>query len=112
MMVISPMIMASMIRVQTPRLDKVKSKAVQQKAPDPLLINITEKGILLNNNLVESEIFLGEQIGIKLADDPERPVIVTADDNIQVGSVVTVLDLAKQRGATKLSLLKGGGGGS
>jgi biopolymer transport protein ExbD len=73
-----------------------------------LLIKITALGILLNNNLVESEQFLAEQIAIKLADDNERPVIVSADDNIQVGDVVRILDLAKQSGAEKVSLLKGG----
>jgi biopolymer transport protein ExbD len=109
LMVLSPMVMSSMIRVQTPRLDKVKAtKANKDKVPDPLLIKITALGILLNNNLVESEQFLAEQIAIKLADDNERPVIVSADDNIQVGDVVRILDLAKQSGAEKVSLLKGG----
>src|SRR5258706_13499871 len=110
MMVMSPMVMSSMIRVQTPRLDKVRAAAKKQKAVDPLLIKITKDGILLNNNKVESLEFLGEQISIKLADDAERPVIVSADDNIQVGDVVSVLDLAKQHGAAKVSLLKGGKG--
>jgi biopolymer transport protein ExbD len=111
LMVMSPMIMSSMIRVQTPRVDKVKSKAAQQtKAPDPLFIKVSVKGLFLNNNPVESEDFLAEQISIKLAQEPERPVIVAADDEIQVGEVVHLLDLAKQSGAKKVSLLKGGGG--
>ena len=44
--------------------------------------------------------------------DPERPVIVAADDNIMVGDVVRILDLSKQSGAAKVSLLKGGRGAS
>ena len=108
MMVLSPMVMSSMIRVMTPRLDKVAAKRTPDKTPDPLLIKITAKGLFLNNNPVESQEFLGEQIGIKLADDPERPVIVSADDNIEVGNVVSILDLAKQKGAAKVSLMKGG----
>ncbi len=108
MMVLSPMVMSSMIRVQAPKLQKVAAKRTPDKAPDPLLIKITRKGLLLNNNPVESLEFLGEQIGIKLADDPDRPVIVSAEDAIQVGEVVGVLDLAKQRGASKVSLMKGG----
>ena len=59
---------------------------------------------------VDSEDFLGEQIGIKLHEDAERPVIVSADDNVEVGSVVSVLDIAKQKGADKVSLVKGGKG--
>jgi biopolymer transport protein ExbD len=110
LMVLSPMVMSSMIRVQTPRLEKVKAVKQQknEKAPDPLLIKITSKGLFLNNNLVESEQFLAEQIAIKITDEPDRPVIVSAEDNIQVGDVVHILDLAKQHGASKVSLLKGG----
>ncbi len=112
LMVLSPMVMSSMIRVQTPRLDKVKASRRADKTPDPLLIKITAQGLLLNNNPVESEEFLAEQIAIKLSDDRERPVIVSAEDNIQVGEVVHILDLAKQSGADKVSLLKGGAGPS
>lgn len=109
LMVLSPMVMSSMIRVQTPRLDKVKSAPIKNdKTPDPLLIKITAKGLFLNNNPVESEQFLAEQIAIKIADDNDRPVIVSADDEIPVGDVVRILDLSKQSGAEKVSLLKGG----
>ena len=108
LMVLSPMVMSSMIRVQTPRLEKVKASKTSQKSPDPLLIKITSQGLFLNNNPVESEQFLAEQLAIKISDDPDRPVIVSADENIQVGEVVHLLDLAKQHGANKVSLLKGG----
>lgn len=108
LMVLSPMVMSSMIKVQTPNLNKTKAAASKDKAPDPLYIKINAEGLFLNNNLVESEQFLAEQIAIKLHDDPERPVIVAADDSIQVGMVVHLLDLAKQSGAQKVSLLKGG----
>jgi biopolymer transport protein ExbD len=108
LMVLSPMVMSSMIRIQTPKLEKVKAQKTKTEAPDPLLIKITAEGILLNNNLVESEQFLAEQIAIKLSDDKDRPVIVSADEAIPVGAVVHVLDLAKQNGAEKVSLLKGG----
>jgi len=109
LMVLSPLVMSSMIKVQAPNLAKVKAAQVKKdKTPDPLLIKITPKGILLNNNPIESEEFLAEQIRIKLSDDPDRPVIISAHDMIQVGDVVRVLDLAKQNGAEKISLLKGG----
>jgi biopolymer transport protein ExbD len=108
LMVLSPMVMSSMIRVQAPQVDKVKASHSNKKAPDPLFVKITAKGMFLNNNPVDSEDFLAEQIGIKLRDDAERPVIVAADDNIQVGFVVKILDLAKQHGASKISLVKGG----
>ena len=111
MMLLSPIAMSSMIRVQAPRLDKVISQTKpNEMPPDPLLIKITAEGLFLNNNKVDSEQFLGEQIAIKLRNDHDRPVIVSADDNIQVGDVVHILDVAKQHGADKVSLLKGGKG--
>src|SRR5438128_1309156 len=108
LMVLSPMVMSSMIKVQAPRLEKVKSRHKQDpsKAPDPILIKVTMKGVLLNNNPVDSDQFLAEQVAIKIADNPDRPVIVSAEDAVQVGDVVRYLDLAKQSGATKVSLLK------
>lgn len=110
MMLLSPIAMSSMIRVETPKVDKVKAKQTVQKSPDPLLVKITKDKIFLNNNPVESVDFLGEQVGIKLQDDPERPVIVASDDTVQVGDVVHVLDILKQKGADKISLLKGSPG--
>ena len=108
LMVLSPMVMSSMIRVQTPNLAKVQAKKQKPKKDlDPLLIKISEKGLFLNNNKIDSEEFLAEQIRIKLADEPDRPVVVSASDMIQVGEVVNLLDLAKQNGADKVSLLKG-----
>src|SRR5690348_141019 len=89
LMVLSPMVMSSMIKVQAPRLEKVRHRQKQPaKTPDPILIKVTAKGVLLNNNPVDSDQFLAEQIAIKIADDPERPVIVSAEDLIQVGDVV------------------------
>jgi len=58
----------------------------------------------LNNNNIDSEQFLGEQLVIKLTEDPERPVIVSATSDILVGDVVRLLDIAKQSGAKKVSL--------
>jgi biopolymer transport protein ExbD len=109
LMVLSPMVMSSMIRVQAPKLEKVKAHKKQpDKAPDPIMIKVTTAGVLLNNNPVDTDQFLAEQIAIKIADEPDRPVIVTADQEVQVGDVVKYLDLAKQSGAKKVSLLKGG----
>jgi len=107
LMVISPMVMSSMIKVSTPNVEKSNVKPMKEKTPDPLLIKITYEGLFLNNNLVDSEEFLAEQIAIKLFDDPERPVILSSEDNIQVGVVVRILDLARQNGAERVSLVKG-----
>lgn len=108
LMVLSPMVMSSMIRIQTPKLEKHSRPVKQDKSPDPLYVKVTPAGLFLNNNPVDSEQFLAEQLSIKLADDPDRPVIVAAEETVPVGTVVHLLDLAKQSGADTVSLLKGG----
>jgi biopolymer transport protein ExbD len=110
LMVMSPMVMSSMIKVITPDVKKTSAKQNNKKAPDPLFIKVTSTGLYLNNNKVNSIEFLGEQIAIKLADQPDRPVLVAAENNIQVGTVVDLLDIAKQNGAKNVSLVKGGAG--
>src|SRR3989338_2943393 len=90
LMVLSPMVMSSMIRVQTPSVDKVKASKKLEKIHEPLLIKITTAGLFLNNNPVESEQFLAEQLTIKLRDDMERPVIVSSEDDVHVGDVVHI----------------------
>ncbi len=93
MMLLAPASMSSMIRVETPKVEKVRSikKKEIKKDSEPLFIKLTSKGLFLNNTLVESVDFLGEQIAIKLTDDPERPVILAADDDVSVGEVVHVV---------------------
>ena len=105
LMVISPIIMQSMIKVQTPK--SVKAEAPKGTAQEgPLLIDIRPTGLLLNNQPLGSDFELAVQLRLKLSASPERPVVVSADSAIRVGRVVRVLDLAKQTGALKVSLLK------
>lgn len=110
LMVLSPMISQSMIHVATP---SVKSdKNIEQKPDDdkkpvePLIINITTQGYSLNNTPAESLEQLMSALKARMEETPDRPVLVTADNVVTVGTVVEVLDLAKSNGAKKVSLLK------
>jgi biopolymer transport protein ExbD len=114
LMVLSPMITQSMIHVATPAVksDKmIEPQPEEEKKPqEPLLIAITLRGYTLNNVPAEDLGQLMSALRARLLETPDRPVLVTADDAITVGDVVQVLDLAKQNGAEKVSLLKRGGG--
>lgn len=107
LMVMSPMIMQSMIQVLTPQVSK-KQSAKKSDAPDsePLMIVIRRNGITLNNTPVASHEDLSVQITSKLTEDPLRPVLITAEPDLPVDEVVQILDLARQSGAEKVSLLK------
>ncbi len=111
LMVLSPMITQSMIHVATPNVKSDKEIAEQKeksdkKPPEPLIIAIRQKGYTLNNTPTKDLTQLMSALKARLEENTERPVLVTADEIVSVGSVVHVLDLAKQNGAKKVSLLK------
>lgn len=110
LMVLSPMITQSMIHVATPAVKSEKQltpvEEEEKKPSEPLLIAITAKGYTLNNVYAQDLDQLMAALKARLAEEPERPVLVTAENQITVGAVVQVLDLAKQNGAERVSLLK------
>ncbi len=108
LMVISPMISQSLIRVSTPQ---VKTEAGAEaagpeakKEEGPLRVDIRENGFLLNDKPFEILSALLENLRQRLAADPERMVLVSADESVVVRRVVEVLDGAKLAGARSLSL--------
>lgn len=124
LMVISPMISQSMIHVSAPAVKADKDLTPQeqppedQKAPEPLMIGVTPAGYTLNNVPAPDLWALADAVAARLVEEPQRPVLVSADKAVTVGSVVEVLDTLKLKepdvaqalGAAdfkiKLSLLK------
>lgn len=109
LMVLSPMISQSMIHVATPavKAEKEEPKSPdEKKPPEPLLIGINHAGYSLNNVAAQNLEQVMEALKARLLENPDRPVVVTADNDVRVGAVVEVLDLAKLNGAQKVSLLK------
>lgn len=103
-MMSAPMMYHSGITISAPSL----SKAAGQKKETEIKVNvhITDEGqIVLNKELVSEEQF-PQLLAELLARSTSRIVLVSADDNVPHQSVVTVLDLAKQKGALKLAILK------
>ncbi len=103
-MMSAPMMYHSGITISAPSL----KKAAQKKKETEVKVNvhITDEGfILLNNEPVNEEQF-PQLLAELLARSTSRIVLVSADENVPHQSVVTVLDLAKQKGAIKLAILK------
>ena len=103
-MMSAPMMYHSGITISAPSL----TKAAGQKKETEVKVNvhITEEGhIILNKELVSEEQF-PQLLAELLARSTSRIVLVSADDNVPHQSVVTILDLAKQKGALKLAILK------
>ncbi|MBL0058056.1 MAG: biopolymer transporter ExbD [Elusimicrobia bacterium] len=107
LMVISPMISQSLIRVSTPQVKTGAGAAGPEakKEEGPLRVDIRENGFLLNGEPFEFVESMLEDLKQRLLTNPERSVLVSADERVVVRQVVQVLDGAKLAGAKSLSLL-------
>lgn len=105
LMVISPMIMQSMIKVQATRATAVKSLAQHPPEP-PLILAINPNGIFLNTMKIDSMLDLSTRLAQALGQREDKTVLITADPAVVHGHVVEILDLVKQQGAEKIALLR------
>jgi len=107
LMVLSPMITQSMIHVSAPTVEsqEVQEGAEPELASTPLLIEVSETGQILNNEVFTTLPELLNVLSLRLESHRKRPVVVRADPLVSVGRVVSVLDGAKQAGATVVSLV-------
>src|SRR5258705_13190016 len=105
LMVLSPMIMQSMIKVQSSRASAIKSLAPQPKEP-PLILALNPSGISLNTVKIRDDVDLASQLAQALGNREDKTVLFTADPGVMHGRFVQVLDLVKQQGADKIALLK------
>jgi len=104
-MVVSPMIMQSMIKVHSSKA--VNTTQVEEEEKEkPLFVNITDEAIYLNTQKMESEQEFSMRLAKELAEKKDKSVMITAEKVVPHGKVVHILDLSKQSGAGKLSLLK------
>ena len=108
LMVLSPMIMQSMIKVQSTKATAVKSLA--QKPPEPpLILALNPDGVTLNTVKV-TDLELAAKLSEALNNRQDKTVLLTADPAVLHGRFVQILDLVKQQGAEKIALLKKAGG--
>jgi biopolymer transport protein ExbD len=104
LMVLSPMIMQSMIKVHATRASAVKS--LQEKPPEPpLILLINPNGVFLNTVKMNTDLDLAARLSQALDQREDKTVLITADPTVLHGRVVEVLDLVKQQGAEKIALL-------
>src|SRR6266850_2542503 len=105
LMVLSPMIMQSMIKVQNSRASAIKSLREQPKEP-PIILALNAKGVSLNTIKVIDDVDLAARLSQALGNRDDKTVLFTADPAVLHGRFVQVLDLVKQQGADKIALLK------
>jgi len=105
LMVLSPMIMQSMIKVQATKAAAVKSLSKQPPEP-PLILALNTDGISLNTVKIIDDVDLAARLAQALSNRQDKTVLFTADPAVLHGRFVQVLDLVKHQGAEKIALLK------
>ena len=99
LMVASTYIVAQTMKVQLP-----KAHATDGTADKPATVSLLKNGIIKWNDDVITDAQLPAKIKEVIAADPETSLVVSADKEVQHGSVVHVMDLAKLAGVTKFAI--------
>jgi biopolymer transport protein ExbD len=103
-MVSYPLVMQSGINISAPSLKKTKSVLQETELKAEICINKRNQ-ISLNGSLITKE-NLPDSLRTLLSSSQEKLVILSAEENVLHDQVVEILDLAKQCGAKKLSIIK------
>jgi len=105
LMVISPMIMQSMIKVVASKATASKANPADEKEP-PLIVLINADGSLELNKTKVTDLDLARQLSEAFERRVDKSILVTVDSGAAHGRFVSILDILKQHGAEKISLLK------
>ena len=105
LMVLSPMVMQSMIKVQASKAASIKSLSKAPPEP-PLILALNPDGITLNTVKMIDDVDLASRLAQALGNRQDKTVLFTADPAVLHGRFVQILDLLKQQGVEKIALLK------
>jgi biopolymer transport protein ExbD len=99
LMVSSTYIVAQTLKVQLP-----KARATDGTADKPTKVELLKDGSLRFNDNKVTEAELTQKVKDAVVADPEMSLVVSADKEVQHGSVVHMLDIAKLAGVTKFAI--------
>jgi biopolymer transport protein ExbD len=94
----------SMARFTGVQVNLPKAASGTQPPTETVVISLTKEGQLFFNKNTVSEESLHQLLRAELVKSAELLVVVNADDGVQHGKVVEIMDQARQTGATKLSI--------
>ncbi len=103
-MVSFPMVMQSGIMVSSPPLKKAKTDTEKTELKAEIYLK-ADNTIELNGKKIESQ-FFSDSLKTLLASSTNKLAVVSADKNVIHDRVIEVLDVAKQSGAQKLSIVR------
>lgn len=100
-MVTTPLIMQTGLTVKLP---KAATQELQPTEENPLKIALQADGQILLNDTAVSREDLTAALKNRLSQNKNTLVVLQADERVSHGSVVEILDLAKQEGAQRLAI--------
>ncbi len=103
-MVSFPMVMQSGIMVSSPPLKKAKTDTEKTELKAEIYLK-ADNTIELNGKKIEPQ-FFSDSLKTLLASSTNKLAVVSADKNVIHDRVIEVLDVAKQSGAQKLSIVR------
>jgi len=99
LMVASTYIVAQTLKVQLP-----KAHTTDGTADKPSTVQLMKDGRLRWNEEDVNDATLAQKIKAAAVADPEMSLVVSADKEVQHGSVVHIMDMAKVAGVTKFAI--------
>ncbi|MGB2782846.1 MAG: biopolymer transporter ExbD [Atribacterota bacterium] len=74
------------------------------ESSENIIITITENNTIYFNGKLIDPVKLTESVAIKIKDEPEKIVVLEADQNVLHGKVIRVMDLIKKGGAERIAI--------
>jgi biopolymer transport protein ExbD len=94
----------SMARFTGVQVNLPKAASGNQPPTETVVISLTKEEQLFFNKTQVSKDSLLQSLRAELAKNPELLVVINADDGVQHGRVVEIMDHARQTGVSKLSI--------
>ena len=94
----------SMSRFTGVQVNLPKAASGSQPPSETVVISLTKDDQLFFNKTKLPAESLQQSLRAELAKNPELLVVINADDGVQHGKVVEIMDQARQTGAIKLSI--------
>ncbi|HXV82023.1 MAG TPA: biopolymer transporter ExbD [Candidatus Binatia bacterium] len=94
----------SMARFTGVQVNLPKAASGTQPPTETVVVSLTKEEQLFFNKTEVSRESLLQSLGAELAKNPELLVVINADDGVEHGKVVEIMDQARQTGVTRLSI--------
>jgi len=74
------------------------------ESSENIIVTITENNTIYFNGKLIDPLKLTESVAINIKDEPEKIVVLEADQNVLHGKVIRIMDLIKKGGAERIAI--------